>query len=287
MDDAVLILPPASEPVTVDQAKVQLRLDPGDSDEDDFLAGLVATARVACEDYARRVFITQRWQLRMEGFPGKDWRYNWNGYPAIVLPKPPFQSIDFVKYVDTFGQVQDLPLDTTYGNGAAQYGYQLVRGGETAPARLLSAWARPWPPTRMVPGNVMVQFRCGYGELLTVSMDPDSAVLTAPVTFNADDAPLMIGGTGLPVTVKGAGPDGTDLKTFIASVDESGVATLKAAASTPVTDGQAWAGHPLPPVISQAILIAVDYLYEHRGETDAPLPQAAKALLDPYRNLVA
>ena len=163
MEDAVQIAFPVAEPVTLNDVKLQLGFGPmQDSDRaasqilNDKLRAFIVAARQACENFTRRAFITQTWLLRMSGFPGKDWRYNWNGYPVIQFPKPPFQSVDFVNYVDTFGDVQALPLDTTYGNAAPQYGYQLSRGSETAPGRIYSSWARPWPPTRMVPSNVMV-----------------------------------------------------------------------------------------------------------------------------------
>src|SRR4051812_34147020 len=115
MQDPILIAPPIAEPVTLAEIKLQLGFGPmQDSDRaasqilDDTLRPFALSARRECESYARRVFITQRWLLRMEGFPGSDSRYNWRGYPTITLPKPPFQSIDFVKYVDTAGVVQTL-----------------------------------------------------------------------------------------------------------------------------------------------------------------------------------
>lgn len=293
--DTVLIAPPIAEPVTLAEIKLQLGFGPmQDSDRaasqilDDKLRPFALSARRECESYSRRVFITQRWLLRMEGFPGSDWRYNWQGYPTITLPKPPFQSIDFVKYVDTFGDVQELPLDTTYGNGGLQYGYQLRRGDETAPGRLQSGWARPWPPTRMVPSNVMVQFRCGYGGPITATMVQSSAALSLAggVTFNPDDAPLMAGDTGLPISIPGAGPAGATLNTFIAAVDSDGNATLKDAASTAVSAVQGWAGWPVPEEICTAVKLTAEAYYND-GAEGGELPLRARWLLDYYRNLVA
>jgi hypothetical protein len=254
----------------------------------DKLRPFALSARRECESYARRVFITQRWLLRMDGFPGSDWRYNWRGYPVITLPKPPFQSVDFVKYVDTFGAVQDLPLDTTYGNGGLQYGYQLFRGSETEPCHIYSAWARPWPPTRMVPSNVMVQYRCGYGGPITASMAQGSAelIVAGGVTFNPDDAPLMIGDTGLPVSIPGAGANGGALDTFIASVDSTGSATLKDSAQATVANVQGWAGWPVPEEIRTAIKLTAEAYY-NKGSEGGPLPEAAQRQLNYYRNLVA
>src|SRR6266700_1125805 len=133
MSDTQIIALPVADPVTLAEVKLQLGFGPlQDSDRaasqvlNDTLRRHLRAATRECESYARRAFVTQRWLLRLNGFPGSDWRYNWNGYPAILLPKPPCQSIDFVKYVDTAGQVQSLPFDTTYGNNSPLYGYQLA-----------------------------------------------------------------------------------------------------------------------------------------------------------------
>ena len=295
MQDPVLITPPAAEPVTLADLKLQLGFGPmQDSDRAasqllaDKLRSYALAARRECESYARRVFITQHWLLRLDGFSGADWRYNWKGYPVILLTPPPLQSVDFVKYVDTFGAVQTLPFDTTYGNDAPQYGYQLERGGETEPGRIFSSWARPWPPARMVPSNVMVQFRCGYGGPITATMTVNSAVLTLAggVTFNPDDAPLMAGDTGTRISIPGAGPSGATLDTFIASVDINGMATLATAASTAVTAAVGWAGNPVPEEIRNAILMTAESYY-NSGCLGGDLPIAARRQLDYYRNLVA
>lgn len=295
MQDPVLIAPPASEPVSLADIKLQLGFGPlEDSTRESSeilsakLRPFLVSARRECESYARRAFITQRWLVRMDGFPGKDWRYNWNGYPVIPLPKPPLQSIDFVKYVDTFGAVQSLPLDTTYGNGGLQYGYQLLRGSETQPGRIYSGWARPWPPTRMVPSNVMVQIRCGYGQPIACSMTNGSAVLAVAggVKFNPDDVPLMVGDTGLPISVPGAGAAGGVLDTFIASVDGSGNASLKDAAIADVVNVAGWAGFAVPEEIRTAIKLTAEAYYND-GSQGGDLPIAARRLLDYYRNLVS
>lgn len=298
MEDIVLITPPTAEPITLAEAKLQLGFGPmQDSDRaasqilNDKLRAFIVAARQDCENYTRRAFVTQHWLLRRDSFPGHNLRYEWNGYPQIELPKPPFQSIDSFQYVDVSGTVQTLTIDTTYGTDPAnpEYGYQLDRGSETQAARLLPPFARPWPPTRMVPSNVMVKFRCGFGGPIICSMTATSAVLTVAggVSFNPDDAPLMAGDTGFPISVPGAGASGGPLDTFIASVNGSGQATLATAASTTVASVIGWAGVKVPEVIRTAIKMQVEFYYEHGGCQDVPLPRVVESLLDPYRNLVA
>src|SRR5690242_4477350 len=152
-----LITPPAVEPVSLDDVTEILSYGPTSGLDATTLAlltsrltPLITSARMACEDYLRGALITQTWQLQLDGFPGFNTRYNWNGYPAILVPKPPFQSIISFQYVDVGGVLQTMAEDTTYGvNDPTFYSYQLDPGGQTQPARILPAYARPWPPTRL------------------------------------------------------------------------------------------------------------------------------------------
>jgi hypothetical protein len=298
MEDIVLITPPPIEPITLSDAKLQLGFGPvEDSDRlasqilADKLRAFISAARHACENYTRRVFVTQTWLLRRDSFPGHAFRYQWNGYPQIDLPKPPFQSIQFFQYVDVSGALQTLTQDTTYGVNPQfpQYGYQLDPGSETQAARLIPPFARPWPPTRMVPGNVVIQFRAGYGGPLTVSIEQGSAAVTVQggYVFNPGDAPLLVGDMGMPVSIPGAGQNGATLNTNIASVDVDGNATLATSASTTVTNVAAWFGKPVPKDILTAIKMLVEFYYDHGGCEDVPLPRVIEILLKPYCNWVA
>lgn len=298
MEDIVLITPPAAEPVTLSDVKLQLGFGPmQDSDRaassilDDKLRAFIIAARQDCENYTRRAFLTQTWLLRRDSFPGHNFRYDWNGYPQIDMPKPPLQSIYSFQYIDVSGTLQTLTQDTTFGVDPQfpQYGYQLDRGSETQSGRLIPPFARPWPPTRMVPANVIVKFRAGYGGPITASMTANSAVLTVAngVTFNPDDAPLLPGDTGLPISVLGAGANGSTLNTFIASVDQNGQATLATAAAAAVSNVPGWAGLKVPEVIRTAIKMLVEFYYDHGGCQDVELPRVIESLLDPYRNLVS
>jgi uncharacterized phiE125 gp8 family phage protein len=164
MDDVVLITPPAFEPVTLAQLKSHAKIFT--TAEDSYISTvIIPAARQAVEDELHKVLITQTWLLKRDGFPGFDPKYETQGYPTILIPKPPFQAIDFFTYVDVAGVTQTLtqcnPDGTTTDDN--YYGYQLDPGSETQPARLIPPWARPWPPSRRLPMSVQVQFDCGYG----------------------------------------------------------------------------------------------------------------------------
>ena len=295
MEPIRIITPPAAEPVALNDLKNVLRIPLTDTSWDATLQLYLYAARESCENFCRIALVTQTWQARLDSFPSVPLRYHRNGYPQILLPKPPFQSIDFINYIDVSGAVQTLTRDPSYGVNLAApfYGYQLEPGGGIMPAALTPPWARPWPPQRMVPANVTVQFRCGYGGPLTVSMAAGSASLSAPgFTFNPDDAPQIDGDTGTAISIPGAGPlvggVASALVTNVASVDGSGNATLKASAATAVASVTTWLGLPIPYMLQVAILFQAQFFFEQGAVCDAIEPRVINILRNGgYRNLVS
>jgi hypothetical protein len=285
-----LIVPPAAEPVVLADFKVFLDIPSSDTSRDTLFSNLLIAAREDCEKFTRTKYVTQHWLLRMDSFPSVSPRYDGNGYPQYPLPFPPFQSVDWYKYVDTSGAVQTLTRDASYGVNLAApfYGYQLTPGGGIQPAWLTPPWARPWPPQRFVPANTSIQFRCGYGGPLTVSTTAGSAALTAPgFQFNPDDAPAITGDIGTKISIPGAGAGAGVLNTTIAAVDGSGSATLATAATVAVSNVSAWLGDIVPETICIAIMMLAQFLFEQGAVVDQALPRVIERLLLPHRNLVS
>lgn len=83
--DLALVTPPAIEPVTLKQMKLQSRITYSDADE--ILTLYISAARDRIERYLRRALITQQWDFV------SDWAPAW-----VELPKAPLQSIDGVFY---------------------------------------------------------------------------------------------------------------------------------------------------------------------------------------------
>jgi hypothetical protein len=295
MEPLRLITPPAGEPVALLDLKNLLRIPVADTSWDTTLALFLLAARESCENYCRIAIMMQTWLARMDSFPSVPLRYDRNGYPQMLLPKPPFQSIDSFTYVDTSGAVQVLTRDPSYGVNLAApfYGYQLDPGGGIMPAGLTPPWARPWPPQRMVPMNVTVQFRCGYGGPITASIDTGSKLLVAPnFKFNPDDAPQITGDTGTPICIPGAGGvsggAASALNTFVASVDSQGNATLAAAATAAVSAASVWVGNPVPNMLKVAILFQAQFFFEQGAVTDQMEPHVINIIRNGgFRNLVS
>jgi uncharacterized phiE125 gp8 family phage protein len=84
-----LITPPAVEPVSVETAKLFLRVD--GIDEDTLITSLVKGARETGEELARSAFITQTLEMIVDNWPPKF---------VLALMRPPLQSVTSVKYYD-------------------------------------------------------------------------------------------------------------------------------------------------------------------------------------------
>lgn len=73
--------PPATEPVSLDQAKAWLRVESG-GDEDALIAALIPAARARAEWHTGQAFVTQGWTLWLDGTRG-----------IIDVPLAPLQSV--------------------------------------------------------------------------------------------------------------------------------------------------------------------------------------------------
>lgn len=138
----VLTTPPASEPVSLVEAKAQCRVEI--SDDDDLIEGLIRSARQWAERFTRRAFITQQWMYVRDDWPqDADW---------FRIPLPPLQSVESVQY-----QVAD---GTLYTLSASDYTVDTI----SEPGRIALADGASWPSDDLYPVNgVRVQFTAGYG----------------------------------------------------------------------------------------------------------------------------
>ena len=142
----LLLVPPAIEPVSVDEAARQCRVS--GHDEDEYLAGLITTARKYLEDVCWSAFITQTWQYWWD-------RYWWK----MFIPRPPLQSVASIKYIPPTVQPQPDPasyltLDTSIWEVSSENQLPFVR----------LQYLRTWPITRGYRDDVTMQVKVGYGD---------------------------------------------------------------------------------------------------------------------------
>lgn len=134
---------------------------------------LIAAARQTAETICRRAFVTQSWKLVMDEFPkpamnisSANWYGpQWGTQPGplsvtrndgrtgceIIVPLPPLQTVESVKYYDQDGVKQTLD--------PSQYLVDTV----SEPARITPAPNTAWPTTQNRVNAVEVAFTCGYG----------------------------------------------------------------------------------------------------------------------------
>ena len=155
-----LITGPAAEPISLAEAKAHLRVDI--SDDDTLITALIVAARQYAETECQRVFVTQTWKLVLDAFPGPALQGIPFGQPwtlpgfAIVVDRPPVQTIDSIQYLDMSGTLQTMPV--------SDYTAELTN----APARITPKFGKIWPITMPQIGAVTVNFTAGYGNAAAV-----------------------------------------------------------------------------------------------------------------------
>lgn len=142
---------PTAEPLTLEEAKGQARVDEGD--EDALLGRLISAARELVESHTRRQVMMATWRLTLDRFPVG--LLNDPTSPAIeghdlILPRPNLLAVTSITYVDAAGVTQTMD--------AADY----VVGTDETPGRISLAYNASWPTTRAQAGAVVVTYRAGY-----------------------------------------------------------------------------------------------------------------------------
>lgn len=147
-----LVTAPATEPVTLAEAKAHLRVDV--ADDDTLIAALIVAAREHAERFTHRALITQTWDWSVDGFPA-----------IIVLPKPRLVSVTSITYMDSVGNSQTLAVSN------------YTVDGKSEPGRIVPAFGNQWPVTQGVINAVTVRFVAGYGDASAVPQGIKQAML--------------------------------------------------------------------------------------------------------------
>jgi uncharacterized phiE125 gp8 family phage protein len=137
---AILLSPPSSEPVSLADAKLFLRVE-HDAD-DDLIAALIAAARVQLEAQTRRALITQGWRLTRDVWPVSG---------ALPILPVPLREVTAIGVYDSAGMLQMLHVDD----------FQI----DTVSAPALLSFARgalPAPGRRN--GGIEIDIEAGYGD---------------------------------------------------------------------------------------------------------------------------
>jgi uncharacterized phiE125 gp8 family phage protein len=135
------ITQPATEPITLAEAKAHLRLT--HDDEDLLVSAMISAARATCEDRLQRTLITSDWRLTLPAFP-----------TIIDLAMGDVQSVKVVTYTDPDGITQTLSPSA----------YRL--GRSNGRPVLVPAPGQGWPATQAgVMEAVSLEYVAGYGNV--------------------------------------------------------------------------------------------------------------------------
>lgn len=131
------------EPITVDDAKVFLRVDT--TADDELIGALISAAREFAEHYTQSTFATVTYELALDAFP----------VDAIDLPNAQTATVESVKYTDPTGA--EVTVDPT-GYALSDYG--------------MSAFIYPraaWPVAGRVNNAVRVRYTVEADEVPKVA----------------------------------------------------------------------------------------------------------------------
>jgi uncharacterized phiE125 gp8 family phage protein len=141
--DVALVEAPAVQPISLADAKAQVRASDF-SDDDDLLQSLVDAAVSMLDGHAGilgRALISQQWVVYFDyAFPS--WR--------VPLPLSPLISVDDVQFIDNNGVLQTVDPSV----------YVVIDGPVAA---LEPAFNKAWPSPRSQIRTVKITFTAGYG----------------------------------------------------------------------------------------------------------------------------
>ncbi|CCE96157.1 hypothetical protein SFHH103_01660 [Sinorhizobium fredii HH103] len=147
------ITPPASMPITLDEAKAQCRVELGVTDEDSLIEGMIAAATEQLESTLDSVLVSQTWEQRFGAFSH-----------CLRLPKKAVSGVVSVKYYDAGNTLQTL----------ASSSYELLTD---AAGSYVSFWPlSSFPDVYERPDAVVVQFTAG-GVVADISPSLRAAIL--------------------------------------------------------------------------------------------------------------
>lgn len=241
-----LITPPIAMPITLNEAKVHLRLESAFTADDNYVTVLIASAINYVEYFCNRRLITQTWEGVFE---------SWEEIEKHFIPGGQLQEVVQITWHDEDG-IQDT-LDTD------EY---IVTGIRTDEGKIEFIDNADLSNVLYQVNPIQVRYTCGYYQ---------GEAWVAETAYIAGDQVLASYGLVAQVTVTGAGTSHTDVPSWPATIGEE-------VADATVT----WEiiGMSVPDTIRQALLLLVTQYYENREQvvSDAAKDSVSNILL-PHR----
>ena len=143
---SILLTPPETEPLTLDEAKAFLRVDT--SDEDLLITTLIKSARLHVESRTLLALITQNWRMVLDCWPA---------HGRIAVRPGPLRAVTAARVYDFDGHVRAVDSQAFVADtGAAVLAFV--------------PWAMPMP-TRIAAG-IEIDITVGFGDAATDVPEP-------------------------------------------------------------------------------------------------------------------
>lgn len=175
----VVTTEPSKYPVTLDEIKKQVEITDDDDSHDAFLSAAISAATERCESFTSRSLITRTLTLWKDSWPIGEYNDSyWEGWKegpesiinaparAIILPRPPLQSIVHVKTYDDSDNATTYSTSNYLVDTVSQPGRMVLRDSSGIPVSTRSAL------------GLEVQYKAGYGdEMGSIPQDLRQGVL--------------------------------------------------------------------------------------------------------------
>lgn len=140
---------PASEPVSLAEAKGQCNVEVAETYWDDTLTFLIVAAREKVETDSTRALITRSFKQYVSRWPNSD---------RFALMRQPVSAVTHVKWTDDEGTVTTLTVNTDY-----------LADLKSKPPAIVLPYNESWPSGTLNPASpIEVQFVAGYANAAAV-----------------------------------------------------------------------------------------------------------------------
>jgi uncharacterized phiE125 gp8 family phage protein len=252
-----------AEPIHLDEAKAQCRIDI--TDEDALVSALITAARVHVESATNRAMMTQAM------------RVNYSAWPCRADLSAPTRRVASVTYLDAAAAAQTLATD------------QYVVDTTPLQGSVTPAYSVTWPDTYEHPNAVSVNFIAGHATPFTVNTTTDTLTAKGHPFANNDPVRLMNSGGALPAGTS----DYLDYYAVSVSGDTLKLSLTEGGAAVDITSAGTGTHFILGSDTSafsamrQAMLLLIGHWFDNRSQSTGfqthNIPMGVSAILAPHK----
>ena len=189
---------PASEPVSLTEAKNFLRVV--STDDDLLISSLISAARESVESFCNRSFVERTYEMTLDAFPYfVDTAMSLNAYPPSFYAQPIYSTqwnySQMIKLyappaIAVTGIVYTKPDNTT---GTLVQDTDFVLDTVNEPARIFPKPGAMWPPVLYAPNAVVITYTAGFTDPANIPARVKAAILIMLAGLYENREPVVAG----------------------------------------------------------------------------------------------